>query len=57
MASDVFKDMFSLPASDLNTDQGQPIFLDEKAEVLTLMISDYKHMKLVPDFRHARTMV
>jgi len=32
--------MFSLPASDLNTDQTQPIFIDEKADVLALMISD-----------------
>ena len=40
MTSDVFKDMFSLPASDPNTDQAQPIFIDEKAEVLALTISD-----------------
>jgi len=32
--------MFSLPASDLNVDQAQPIFIDEKAEVLALMMSD-----------------
>jgi hypothetical protein len=32
--------MFSLPASDLNMDQAQPIFIDEKADVLALMISD-----------------
>jgi hypothetical protein len=40
MSSDVFKDMFSLPTSDLNRDQAHPIFIDEKAEVLALMISD-----------------
>jgi len=40
MFSDVFKDMFSLPASNLNTDQAQPIFIDESAEVLALMLSD-----------------
>lgn len=38
--SEVFKDMFSLPASNLNTDQSQPIFIDEKAEILALMIFD-----------------
>jgi hypothetical protein len=40
MSSDVFKDMFSLPTSDLNRDQAHPIFIDEKAEVLALMMSD-----------------
>jgi hypothetical protein len=39
--------MFSLPASDRNMDQAQPIFIDEKAEVLALMISDLqKHESL-----------
>jgi hypothetical protein len=32
--------MFSLPGSDVNRDKAQPIFIDEKAEVLALMISD-----------------
>lgn len=40
MISDVFKDLFSLPASDMNIDKSQPIFIDEKAEVLALMLSD-----------------
>ena len=35
--------MFSLPASDLNQDQAQPIFIDEKAEVLALMISELQN--------------
>jgi hypothetical protein len=38
--SEVFDDLFSLPASDLNVDHYRPIFVDEKAEVLAAMLSD-----------------
>lgn len=42
--SEFFRDMFDLPASDLNIDPFQPIFIDEKSEVLAIMISDLREL-------------
>jgi len=39
--SEVFQDMFSLAVAD-QVDQSEPIFIDEKAEILAIMLSDLR---------------
>jgi hypothetical protein len=44
MLSSIFNDMFSLPTNTLSIDESQPIFIDVKAEILALMVTDlYQH--------------
>lgn len=40
MFSSVFNDMFSLPTNTLSIDQSEPIFIDVKADILALMVTD-----------------
>jgi hypothetical protein len=44
--SEFFKDMFSLSTTEPNFDQSQPIFIDEKAETLAIMLSDIQNHDL-----------
>jgi len=46
--SEVFQDMFSLPVAN-QVDQTEPIFIDEKAEILAIMLSDLRDYYSVQD--------